>query len=74
MISSRPSHIRPIMTTVETSLNGSNEPSGPPKPKPGRRCRACVARDGDRVEDAQLEPGAGGVDREDAAPTTKMPM
>ena len=65
-ISSRPSHMRPIMTMVETSLNGSNDPSGPPMPKAGPTFASMLADDGDRVERAEREAGAGGVDREHA--------
>ena len=43
MISRRPSHIRPVITTVEKSLNGSNEPSGPPIPKAGPTFESMLA-------------------------------
>src|SRR5829696_1734289 len=35
MISSRPRYISDVSTTVLTLLNGSNEPIGPAKPRPG---------------------------------------
>ena len=63
-ISSRPSHMSAIITTVEKSLNGSNDPSGPPTPNAGPTLREHARRDRDRVERRQRQARPRRIDRE----------
>ena len=72
--SRRPSHIRPVITIVEKSLNGSNEPSGPPTPKAGPTFESMLAETETASNGESSSPVRAASIARTAAPMTKMPM
>ena len=64
-ISSRPRYMSAVSTSVERSLNGSNEPIGPAKPRPGPAPPSVVAGRGERLERRQLHAAQRRVEQDD---------
>ena len=62
-----------IITSFEKSLNGANDPSGPPTPTPAD-VREHARGDGDRIDRRELEPGRAASIASTSAPRMKIPM
>ena len=71
--SRRPSHIRIVIATVETSENASNDPVGPASPSPGPTLLIIEAEDAITSVIESEGPWAAVSIAITAAPTTKMP-
>ena len=74
MISRRPSHISPIITSVEKSLKGSKEPSGPPIPKAGPTFESMLAETETASIVERSSPVRAASTASTSAPRMKIPM